>query len=70
MRHHTVIRAMEGGLLGTLLQTMMVYGVMPLMLGRSVDPAAMLGHPCTVGLLAHVCSGGVLFPLAYGCLPS
>ena len=60
MRHHTVMRALEGGLLGTLLQTMMVYGVMPLM----------LGHPCTVGLLAHVFSGGVLFPLAYVYLPS
>jgi Family of unknown function (DUF6789) len=70
MRHHTVMRALEGGLLGTLLQTITVYGVMPLMLGRSVDPAAMLGHPCTVGLLAHVFSGGVLFPLAYVYLPS
>jgi hypothetical protein len=70
MRQHTVIRAMEGGLLGTLLQTMAVYGVMPLMLGQSVDPAAMLAHPCAVGLLAHVFSGGVLFPLAYVCLLS
>lgn len=70
MRQHTVIRAMEGGLLGTLLQTMAVYGVMPLMLGQSVDPAAMLEHPCAVGLLAHVFSGGVLFPLAYVCLLS
>ena len=69
MRQHTVIRAMEGGLLGTLLQTMAVYGVMPLMLGQSVDPAAMLAHSCAVGLLAHVFSGGVLFPLAYVCLP-
>ena len=40
------------------------------MLGLSVDPAAMLGHPCAVGLLAHVFSGGVLFPLAYVYLPS
>ena len=70
MSQHTVIRAIEGGLLGTLLQTMMVYGVMPLMLGRSVDLTAMLGRPCAVGLLAHVFSGSVLFPLAYVCLPS
>jgi hypothetical protein len=70
MRQHTMIRALEGGLLGTLLQAMTVYGVIPLMLGRSVDPAAMLGPPCAVGLLAHVFSGGVLFPLAYLCLPS
>src|SRR5262245_7360559 len=70
MRQHTVIRALEGGLLGTLLQTMMVYGVMPLMMGQSVDLTAMLGHLCAVCLLAHVLSGGVLFPLAYVCLPS
>ena len=70
MRQHTVIRAMQGGLLGILLQTMTVYGMMPLMLGRSVAPAALLGHPGAVGLLAHVFSGGVLFPLAYVYLPS
>ena len=70
MRQHTVIRAMQGGLLGTLLQTMTVYGMMPLMLGRSVAPAALLGYPGAVGLLAHVFSGGVLFPLAYVYLPS
>jgi hypothetical protein len=60
---------MEGGLLGTLLQTMMVYGVVPLMLGQVVHQA-MVHQPCAVGLLAHVFSGGVLFPLAYVCLPS
>jgi hypothetical protein len=70
MRQHTLIRAMEGGLLGTLLQTMMVYGVMPLIMGRSMNLEAMLGQPCALGLLAHVFSGGVLFPLAYTCLPS
>jgi hypothetical protein len=68
MRQHTVIRAMQGGLLGTLLQTIMVYGVMPLMVGLG-DQAA-VQQPCAAGLLAHVFSGGVLFPLAYVCLPS
>jgi hypothetical protein len=56
MRQHGDTSA-GGGLLGTLLQTMTMYGVMPLMLGRSVDPAAMLGHACAVSLLAHVFSG-------------
>ena len=71
MRQHTVIQAaMQGGLLGTLLQIMTVYGVMPLILGRSAVPAAILEHPCAVGLLAHVFSEGVLFPLAYVHLPS
>ena len=69
MGQPTVMRAMQGGLLGTLLQAMMVYGVMPLMLGQVVDQAA-VQQPCAVGLLAHVFSGGVLFPLAYVCLPS
>jgi len=70
MRQHTVIQAIQGGLLGTLLQIITVYGVLPLILGRSVAPTAMLGHPCAVGLLAHVFSEGVLFPLAYVHLPS
>ena len=70
MHQHTVIRAMKGGLLGTLWQTVTVYGVMPLMLGQAVEPAALLGHLCAVGLLVHVFSGGVLFPLAYVYLPS
>jgi hypothetical protein len=68
MRQDTLRRALEGGLLGTLLQIMMVYGVMPLMLGLAGQAA--VPQPCAVGLLAHVCSGGVLFPLAYVCLPS
>ncbi len=70
MRQHAVIRAMEGGLLGTLVQTMMVYGVTPLLMGRSIDLAAMLGYPCALGLLAHILSGSVLFPLGYVSLSS
>jgi hypothetical protein len=70
MHQHAVSRAMAGGLLGTLLQTMMVYGVVPLMMGRSVDLAAIVGYPCALGLLAHVLSGSVIFPLGYVALPS
>jgi uncharacterized protein DUF6789 len=69
MRQHAVIRAMEGGLLGTLLQTMVVYGVMPCIMGQSMDLAALLGHTCSPGLLMHIFSGSVLFPLLYMCLP-
>lgn len=70
MRQHAVIRAMEGGLLGTLLQTMVVYGVVPMMMGQSMDLAAMLGRSCSLGLLVHIFSGSVLLPLVYMCLPS
>ena len=65
MYQHAVIRAMEGGLLGTLLQTMVVYGVAPLMMGGPMDLAPMLEPACAMGLLARFFSGAVLFPLAY-----
>jgi hypothetical protein len=61
---------MEGGLLGTLVQTLVVYGVIPWLTGRPLDLAAMLGYSCAPSLLAHVVSGGVLFPLGYVCLAS
>jgi hypothetical protein len=65
MRQHYMAKAMVGGLLGTLLQTIMVYGVAPMMAGQSMDVAAMLGQPCSPAMLAHVLSGSVLFPLGY-----
>ena len=46
MRQHYVVKAMVGGLLGTLLQTIMVYGVTPMLAGQSMDMAAMLGSSC------------------------
>lgn len=70
MSQYTVSKAMVGGLLGTLLQTIMVYGVAPMLMGRPVDMAAMLGHYCDAGMLAHAVSGGVLFPLGYVALAS
>jgi len=65
MRQHYVAKAMVGGLLGTLLQTIMVYGVAPIMAGQSVDAAAMLEHSCAPGMLAHLLSGSIIFPLGY-----
>jgi hypothetical protein len=61
---------MVGGLLGTLLQTIMVYGVAPMMTGQSMDVAAMLEHSCAPGMLAPILSGGVIFPLGYILLSS
>ena len=70
MRPYTMSKAMGAGLLGTLGQTMLVYGIAPLLLGRSMDLAVMLGHTCPLGLLMHVLSGSVFFPLGYVCLVS
>jgi hypothetical protein len=56
---------MVGGLLGTLLQTITVYGVAPMMAGQSMNMAAMLAHSCAPGMLVHFLSGGVIFSLGY-----
>jgi hypothetical protein len=61
---------MGGGLLGTLLQTIMVYGVAPMMTDQSMDMGAMLEYSCAPSMLVHVLSGSVIFPLGYMFLPS
>jgi hypothetical protein len=65
MRQHYVAKAMVGGLLGTLLQTIMVYGVASVMVGHAMNVAALLERSCAPGMLAHLLSGGVIFPLGY-----
>jgi len=60
---------MGGGLLGTLLQTMVVYGVVPMLTGQTMDMAAILEYPCAPSMLAHILSGSVIFPLGYMFLP-
>ena len=70
MRQYYVAKAMVGGLLGTLLQTIMVYGVAPMIAGQSMDGAAITGHACAPSLLAHLLSGSVIFPLGYILLSS
>ncbi len=65
MRPHDVATAMVGGLLGTLLQTIMVYGVAPVMAGQSINVAVLLEPSCAPGMLAHLLSGSVIFPLGY-----
>jgi hypothetical protein len=70
MRAYTMSKAMGAGLLGTLIQTILVYGVTPIVLGRSMDLAALLGYACPLGLLMHALSGSVCFPLGYVCLAS
>jgi hypothetical protein len=70
MRPYDVAKAMVGGLLGTLLQTIMVYGVAPLIAGPSMAGAAIMGHACAPSLLVHLLSGSVIFPLGYVWLSS
>jgi hypothetical protein len=70
MHAYTICKAMGAGLLGTLVQTILVYGVSPLVLGRFTDLAALPGSACPLGLLMQVFSGSVCFPLGYVCLAS
>jgi len=70
MQQHYVAKAMVGGLLGTLLQTLMVYGVAPVMAGHAMNVEVLLAHACAPGMLAHLLSGGVIFPLGYILLSS
>ena len=70
MQQHTVITAMLGGLLGTLGQMLLVYGVAPLMAGHALELAALRDFPCAPGLLLHLLSGSVLLPLGFLALPA
>jgi len=70
MPPHTVITTMLRGLLGTLAQIIVVYGVVPLVAGHSLDSAALGGSPCALGLLLHLLSGSVLFPVGFLALPA
>lgn len=70
MQQHYVNKAIIGGLLGTLLQTLVVYGVAPMLAGQAMDVAALLERSCSPALLAHILSGAVIFPLGYVWLSS
>ena len=69
MPQRMVIKAMLGGLLGTLMQIMLVYGVVPLIADQSLGIAALEVAPCALGLLMHLMSGSVLLPLGYLAVP-
>ena len=69
MSQHSVSKAMLGGLLGTLGQILLVYGVAPLMAGHALELAALRDIPCSLGLLLHILSGSMLFPLGYLAMP-
>jgi len=61
-------KAVYGGVAGTIAMTMMALWVAPLMTGMPMDIAAMLGGMVgglTMGWVAHILMGVIVFPLAY-----
>jgi hypothetical protein len=66
------MKSMIGGLAGTVMLTLMMRFVAPMMLGHPMDIAGMLGNMMggswAVGMAAHLMNGIVIFPLAYAFL--
>ena len=64
-----LMKAILGGLAGTVMMTMMMRFVAPIMLGHPMDIAGMLanmmGGVRAVGMAAHLMNGVVIFPLVY-----
>jgi hypothetical protein len=62
-------KAILGGLAGTVMMTMMMRFVAPLMLGHPMDIAGMLanmmGGVWAIGMAAHLMDGVIIFPLIY-----
>lgn len=67
-------RAILGGVVATILMTLVIYFLAPIMLGHPMDVAVMLarglGVPWFVGMLAHLVNGIVIFPLVYALVVS
>lgn len=66
--HPNIGKAIGGGFVGTLVMTMMMYLVAPMM-GLNMDIAAMLGGMLGIGwpggMLIHFVNGTIVFPLIY-----
>ena len=63
------LRAVAGGIAGTVVLTLMTLKIAPMILGRPMDipgmMSAMMGGPPALGWAAHVMLGVAVFPLAY-----
>jgi len=63
------IKAILGGVVGTVVLTMMTLKVAPMILGRPMDIPAMIsgmmGGPLALGWAAHILLGVAVFPLTY-----
>jgi uncharacterized membrane protein YagU involved in acid resistance len=68
----SLMKSVAGGLAGTVVMSMMMRFVAPMMLGHPMDIAAMLGNMMggsyALGMAAHLMNGIVIFPLAYAFL--
>jgi hypothetical protein len=69
MPQYSVSKAMLGGLLGTMGQILLVYGTAALVAGHALELAVLRDFSCVLGLLLHIVSGSVLFPLGYLAMP-
>jgi uncharacterized membrane protein YagU involved in acid resistance len=67
-----LMKSIVGGLVGTIVMTLMMRYVSPMMLGHPMDIASMLenimGGSHAMGMAAHFINGIVIFPLAYAFL--
>jgi hypothetical protein len=66
-----LVRTLLGGLVGTIALTLMMYKVAPMMTGRTMDIAGMLGQMLggwAMGMAMHLIDGIVIFPLVYALL--
>jgi hypothetical protein len=65
-------KAIVGGLAGTVVMSLMMRFVAPMMLGHPMDIAGMLanmiGGVWAIGMAAHLMNGVVIFPLVYAFL--
>ena len=60
--------AVIGGTAGTIVMTLMMMYVAPMLTGMPMDIAAMLGSMLggyTMGMIAHIMMGVIIFPIAY-----
>ncbi len=67
-----IIKAILGGIVGTLMMSLMMRFAAPMMIGQPMDIAAMLGNMMggvyALGMAAHIMLGVLVFPLIYALL--
>ncbi|MGR8979851.1 MAG: DUF6789 family protein [Gammaproteobacteria bacterium] len=67
-----ITKAILGGIVGTLMMSLMMRFAAPMMVGQSMDIAAMLGNMMggiyIRGIAAHIMLGAFVFPLVYAIL--
>ncbi|MFA5925023.1 MAG: DUF6789 family protein [Methylococcaceae bacterium] len=67
-----IIKTILGGMVGTLMMSLMMRFAAPIMVGQSMDIAAMLGNMMgnnyAMGMATHIMLGVLVFPLIYALL--